>query len=1563
MTKIAKKIMLIFCSFIFVVCLGAGGVLGWNTNKAVEAKAAGEPTVEFTGFGTHNNTAWNDSFDAVDLKFSGDFTAATSSITSGNITYTYAGSTTANSFPHRWANINGCGSNVVELLCAKGAMTNGTVLKIEEGTVIGGQTLPGLTFILNDGVWTNQPTVEFTDFGTHNNTAWNDSFDAVDLKFSGDFTAATQALTSGSITYTKPGESPAKFQYYWANINGCGTNVVELLCWKGAMTNGTVLKIEEGTIIGGQMLPGLTFILNDGAWTNEPTVEFTDFDTHNNTAWNDSFDAVDLAFSGDFTAATQALTSGSITYTKPGESPAEFQYYWANINGCGTNVVELLCWKGAIVENTVLNIQGGTVIGGQMLPELTFTLTDGAWVKTETGETDTTASFKGIVEGYNWVVNSSDRRALVLEFDQTINPNASGNISELDGTDGNSVKIQLNGQDRNKNNLLARSRVVISDNSNAIELVFKTYENTSGTVYADGVVSPLADGTKLEIKDSTVNGYVIKDVTLYFNATTQKWQDTAPTEEPEATESSFASIDAGNNNVTGYTSGYQMVRIAFTAAASQTGIEASDTYELGNSLKLNGVAVNELGWLISHNANSAKVNFEYTSLPAFSASLTQIKLELTSATVFGDIEIQPFTLYFNGTTWQTEEYTYEDVPVETVTFVKIDETINYYDNGGGYYLTDLKFNFDTTQNQFYMNFGTPEAGYEDLGTKIYWTEYGSTTKNAFNIVFGVNGNIRLMDAAARYPSPYSTIHIEEGTVIEGRSLPAVTLYVGADGKWTTEDPGEPAVEFVKIDETINYYTSGDGYYLTDLKFNFNTTQNQFYTYFGTPEAGYEDLGTKIYWTAYDSTTKNSFYIVFGINGNIRLMDTAARYPSPYSTIHIEEGTVIEGRSLPAVTLYVGADGKWTTEEQTPPEMPKATFDRVAGADMSGTVWGMHSMLYLKFDIALAPTTTSIHGNVNANNSGNLKDKMTINGNAIAMGSQINFYVNAFYSAEGENTTVLEIMFANSNASTYAKGTVLYIPEGTLFGDVALSEVTLTYNGTAWLDESKLTSVEFVEIDANRNNNNVWGMNYVTILYFDKPLYEGVMDTVLAEQVAGDLGAKLTLNGVTAKELGVAITFASLSAEGRYGLEIHIPVANMLKFSEELTQIILKIEEDTIFLNNILPELSFYLNESSKWQTDEFTYVYVPPMEVELVGINFRYNNDNNTWQKENDPDREWYLTVFEFSDYVTKTEIKGSALPLGDKITLNGVKVSELEFLFGIGAYNTTMNVQYPKEVLLSLLDEPRIELALSEPIEYGDVIIKPFKLYLHKQSVKWELIDGTDTTAPELTYTGATEITTSEGKPFVIDVSAFDNEDNKAATVYYDWSEGAVDADGKLLKGTHTCTVVAVDMSGNETKLTLSVTVGDKDTVAPVITVADTISAVQGAMPVLTYKATDNTDGEILCKVEWSEGALDANGKLVAGTHTMTLTATDLTGNFSTKTVTVNVAGISIDDLADEKEDANAEEVVEQAPETEDSSSSDASANGNTVFVGCDSSVGGCAAAIALAVLCAFVLRKRKVK
>lgn len=164
------------------------------------------------------------------------------------------------------------------------------------------------------------------------------------------------------------------------------------------------------------------------------------------------------------------------------------------------------------------------------------------------------------------------------------------------------------------------------------------------------------------------------------------------------------------------------------------------------------------------------------------------------------------------------------------------------------------------------------------------------------------------------------------------------------------------------------------------------------------------------------------------------------------------------------------------------------------------------------------------------------------------------------------------------------------------------------------------------------------------------------------------------------------------------------------------------------------------------------------------------------------------------------------------------------------------------------------------------------------------------DGAAPKINYTGKTDILTSSGKPFAPAISAYDELEQRNIALVYDWSAGALDEGGNMLEGEHTCRVSATDYYGNTSYLDLNVTVGPPDVEAPEIHFfASEIFVPVGTFYRMTPYATDNYDDVEVVEI-WSAGALDPAGRLNEGVHTLTLTATDLSGNKTEKVVTVYV-------------------------------------------------------------------------
>ena len=215
--------------------------------------------------------------------------------------------------------------------------------------------------------------------------------------------------------------------------------------------------------------------------------------------------------------------------------------------------------------------------------------------------------------------------------------------------------------------------------------------------------------------------------------------------------------------------------------------------------------------------------------------------------------------------------------------------------------------------------------------------------------------------------------------------------------------------------------------------------------------------------------------------------------------------------------------------------------------------------------------------------------------------------------------------------------------------------------------------------------------------------------------------------------------------------------------------------------------------------------------------------------------------------------------------------------------------------------------------------------------SVKLGFIDN-DGVAPVLTYNGEDVVTLAEGERLNFNVSATDALEG-AVDVDYVWGDPSkINEDGTPMPGTHTLTFTAKDFFGNTAEKTITVIVEAPDTTPPTLVVpVDTIYAKVGARSLLTFEATDDS-GSVELTTTWSEGALDRYERLTKGTHTLTITASDLSGNQTQKVITfiVTEEGDTADVIIDEEAlcpdpvepDSSEEESSEEISSSEEESS-----------------------------------------
>ena len=175
---------------------------------------------------------------------------------------------------------------------------------------------------------------------------------------------------------------------------------------------------------------------------------------------------------------------------------------------------------------------------------------------------------------------------------------------------------------------------------------------------------------------------------------------------------------------------------------------------------------------------------------------------------------------------------------------------------------------------------------------------------------------------------------------------------------------------------------------------------------------------------------------------------------------------------------------------------------------------------------------------------------------------------------------------------------------------------------------------------------------------------------------------------------------------------------------------------------------------------------------------------------------------------------------------------------------------------------------------------------------ISYKLRSEIDTVAPEITYEGPVKFTTTAGKKFTVEGEAHDDYENRDLDTFIEWTDKAgVDENGRAIEGgPYNFTLTAVDNSGNRTTIPMVLTVGPRDTEAPVIhnILSEELTMNAGDYFNTYYIATDNED-EVEVKVNAPEGAIDYAGRINAGDWEITLTAEDLTGNITKKTIKVH--------------------------------------------------------------------------
>ncbi len=629
-----------------------------------------------------------------------------------------------------------------------------------------------------------EPTVTFKGvYAYQNNYTWasSGSFYATYLVFDENFNVGNH-VSDGSndkIYYTHAdGTGKINMPFIWVNETDgkdyARANMLMLLSGS-ALYNDAVLHIDEGTDFAGKILPKVSLTLENGRW-DAPLVGTNDFvgfnidesGNGNNGKWNgsSSFTSVDLLFAENFISKEQTKPSG-IYYTLPTEGHATKhtpEFVWTYQSGVA-NELEIMYTNNTGIEGNapngypegaVMHIEEGTYLGEKYLSALTLYMVDGKWVDKKP-VVEPTVTFEEVKETQNNVMwaNNATWKGTYLTFSGTA-------FTESKNTNPDGIYFtNADGTGKTKFSAVWTS----ADYGATLNMV---------QLLSDSQVIPAGAILHIE-KNTEIGGQILPEVTLYMNYE-GKWQDTVPSPVPTVT---FTGVDENQNNASwpsalSWTATYLLFEESVFTAQNATSDSIYYTAP-GSDDKIYFKAV----WVDGSATNRIMLLDDEKTVPEGAT------LYVEKAAPFQSQYLPEITLYLVNGIWVTEKPVVVDF-----TGIGAHNNDNWLATGGEvpnpeFVALDLVFNVDFEK-----------ATAANMG--IYYTVPGDDTHHYFNYVWANNGTAAanviqlLMSKEADvnpkgfYPDSAAVLHIVEGTVVGGKALPALTLYLNADGEWQTE---------------------------------------------------------------------------------------------------------------------------------------------------------------------------------------------------------------------------------------------------------------------------------------------------------------------------------------------------------------------------------------------------------------------------------------------------------------------------------------------------------------------------------------------------------------------------------------------------------------------------------------------------------------------------------------------------------------------------------------------------------------------------------------------------------
>ena len=851
-------------------------------------------------------------------------------------------------------------------------------------------------------------------------------------------------------------------------------------------------------------------------------------------------------------------------------------------------------YQDALVGDIVLEVVEGTAFENHILDGAKFALKNDKWSKVSD------VTYTGITWNEAGYGAFEGKKGVLLNFSANLSKvqnEIDGNIASTNFASTVGEHIYLNG-------------VKLSTLPGA---VVGYYALNFMYVYADNMSSYRT----LTIEDGTVMlDAVLPEVNLYYSSAS-KWSTTAPT---SFTEVTFNKIQWNN---TGYNAfaGKKGLLLNFSANLSTIANEVNGNIgsvnfaktSIGEKIKLGGTALK--------NIESAEIIYHSQGmLWIYAPNMTTLGNLTIEKANFLDATLPDLEFTFNGSSW--EAY----VGPQAVEFTGVTWNGTDHEFYGGKAGVLLSFSANLSTDATEVNGGIQSTNFAStVGESIYLGGVKlSSLPGAFVSYFSQN----YMFVYADNMAAYRTLTIEADAVMLDSILPEVNLYYNASTKWaTTESTSFTAVTLNRIqwnNTGFNAFAGKNGV-LLDFSANLSAIQTEIDAGIQSINFAKTSIGEKIKLGGTALKNIEGAEINYHSQGKLWIY---APNMTTLGNLTIETTNFLDA-TLPDLELTFNGSA-WEVY------VASAVCQGIANNENNNVVEGDTYRTLLKYDATLgdAANTTNV---VSTTGEG-----IKLNGVKLSeiSGVSIDYAHGGAY---------VRIRIPQSYQDALTGTVILEVVEGTAFENYKLGAAKFTLRAGRWVTYVAPQAVEFTGITWNEAGYNAFEGKKGVLLAFSANLSKvqnEIDGNIASTNFASTVGEHIYLNGVKLSTLPGAVV-------GYYALNFMYVYADNMSSYRTLT-----IEDGTVMLDAVLPEVNLYYSSASKWSTT------APTSFTEVTFNKIQWNNTGyNAFAGKNG-----VLLAFSANLSTIQNEIDSNIASvnfaktsIGEKIKLGGTALKDIE--------------------------------------------------------------------------------------------------------------------------------------------------------------------------------------------------------------------------------------------------------------------------------------------------------------